>query len=377
VKNFFTSKLDRYLVRCWLPYFLLSLVACLGLIVLEDLYHELKRFWDLQAPWRQVAWYYAALVPTFLPQLLPLAFGASVVYALGLLQRSGQIIAMRACGLSLGRITRTLWVASGLLGLVLLGLNAQLVPTCTEAARGRYALALGRQQQTGFSSPSVRYNVCCDNTHERRLWWVERFWPLTGLLEGISLHQRDPHTGQEHWRLKAESGHFDAAQQAWIFYQGSITTWSHTAEPQNTQAVQEDFEAWVAPHWPERPSALNALDQPIADLSWKELQALLQSPFLNEAELRYPYRLAYAKQLSSPLILPVMLGLAVPLVCTGTRSNPIVGLSYLVLGLVLYFGLGLVAGQLGQLWALHPAWVVAAPNALFAAIGYGLHRRLG
>ena len=126
---------DRYIFSEWVKTFALAMGLTLGLLLMEDMYDDLPDLLAYGANIGDVAWYYRVLLPSFLPIVLPLALMISVLFSLGNLHRNNEIIAMRACGLSLYKLTRSLWTMVIVFTFLLFYLNAQLVPWSVEQSR--------------------------------------------------------------------------------------------------------------------------------------------------------------------------------------------------------------------------------------------------
>ncbi len=86
-------------------------------------------------PIGQVALYYAVLLPTYLPYLLPISILLALLYALWQLGKNSELIAMRASGLSLTQIIAP-YLGTGLLAsFLLLGINELFNPWATHWTR--------------------------------------------------------------------------------------------------------------------------------------------------------------------------------------------------------------------------------------------------
>ena len=132
------TTLDRHVFGEWLKVFLLALGATLGLLMLYAMYDDLGDLIEFGASPADIFYYFLVLTPSFLPAILPVALLVSALFSLGQMHRNNEIIAMRACGLSLWRITRTLWLAGAALAALLFQLNARLIPWSVEESRRIY-----------------------------------------------------------------------------------------------------------------------------------------------------------------------------------------------------------------------------------------------
>jgi lipopolysaccharide export LptBFGC system permease protein LptF len=129
------SLIDRYVFKEWAIGFALTLGVIVGILILQNMYDSLPDLLDMGADVGEVVFYYVLALPAYLPAILPIAFLVSLLFSLGTLHRNNEIIAMRASGAGLLRISRSLWVAGLALSGLLFYLTASLVPQSVERAR--------------------------------------------------------------------------------------------------------------------------------------------------------------------------------------------------------------------------------------------------
>ena len=106
------KRLDRYVFSEWFRNFAGTLLVMLSLMVVFDMYDGFEDLLEMSATGEAIIRYYALLVPTFLPVIVPLSLLISLMFALTNLHRNNEIMAMRAAGLSLWRVTAWLWVGA-------------------------------------------------------------------------------------------------------------------------------------------------------------------------------------------------------------------------------------------------------------------------
>ena len=123
---------DRHLLFEWLTILGLVLCATVGLLLVQVLYDEFRDLRELGARGLDLWMYVFVTVPSYLAIALPLALLVSLMYTLGKLHRANELTALRAAGVSLGRITAPVW-AIGLLACALSWwLNTTVVPWSVE-----------------------------------------------------------------------------------------------------------------------------------------------------------------------------------------------------------------------------------------------------
>ena len=146
------SLIDRYVLKEWLIAFALTLGVIVGILILQNMYDSLPDLLDTDASFKQILFYYSLALPTYLPAILPIALLVSLLFSLGTLHRNNEIIAMRASGADLMRISRSLWVAGLLLSLLLLYLTSSVIPKAVEQSR-TFSITLSSPQMRLSSGP--------------------------------------------------------------------------------------------------------------------------------------------------------------------------------------------------------------------------------
>jgi len=104
------KKLDRYIIGQFLYILGLSLVAFVGIFIFGDTFEQLDKFVDKKASVSLVVQYYLYYMPFILVLTLPVAMLLSSLFSMGQLAKNNELIAMRACGISLYRTLLPLFV---------------------------------------------------------------------------------------------------------------------------------------------------------------------------------------------------------------------------------------------------------------------------
>ena len=138
--------LDRYLVRSFLEPLIVATAFLSGLYLVADAFGNLDDFLSQAETLREallrMARVYTLRVPFYVAEILPIGMLVGASYGVSQLSAHSELIAMRACGVSLWRILAPVYalaVALAFLGL----LNREYVVPRVEAAtardRGRWA----------------------------------------------------------------------------------------------------------------------------------------------------------------------------------------------------------------------------------------------
>ncbi len=124
--------LDKYLLKHFIPSYLLSVVTFCFFYCLVDLLANLSKFIDKGAQIVNVAQFYMFLLPSLWMKLSPLAVLIGVWFSVGHLAEDKEIMAMRLSGISAIRITMPLLMSGLIISLFCFGVNITLLPLCEE-----------------------------------------------------------------------------------------------------------------------------------------------------------------------------------------------------------------------------------------------------
>ncbi len=365
--------IDRHVLFQCLQTFMMALCAFVGLLLLQNVYDNLKDLVEFGAgPW-EILRYYVVLLPGYLPSVLPLVFMISILFSLGQLHRNSEITAMRACGLGMWRITRSLWLLGALLTASLFALNSKLVPWSVEQARliwDNYTFARELESRGADQVGLVRA-LAYNDFGSGRLWFINRFSEYNFRAYGVTVSQLDKE-GREATRTMASEGYYDEVAGHWVLMAGRILSFdAASGEPVSSiPFVKRSFEELR-----EDPKLMQLREKRAKDLSLLELRSVLASMPPNGDPERNAYLVRYYSMAASPLICLVIVGIAVPFATSGVRVNPMVGTSKAMGLFFAYYALSNIATTLGSQGRIAPLLAAALPPASAALLALWLARR--
>jgi lipopolysaccharide export system permease protein len=312
-----------------------------------------------------VAAYCLVKTPGFLATLLPLCLLISLLYALGKLHHANEITAMRAAGLGLARITRSVWVAGVFFCALVWWLNATVVPWSVEETRTLWEELQVRQELKGQPADSIaaRKAVTFENAAERRLWFINRY--------GVTISERDPE-GRETTRWLAAEAWRDAKGAGWTLRDGRELTFDPISGEMLKPAA---FREKTVARFDEEPALMQVYDAKPDALSLFELRRVIAHHRETGSPKLRAYELRLAGVQAESLMPLVIIAFAIPFAVAGVRVNPAVGVSKALGLFVVYFvamRLGLVLGGRGS---LSPTVAAVLPHlALLGAGGWAWSR---
>ena len=358
-------RIDRYVFSEWLKVFFLTLFVMFSLLILSHVQDNLQDLLGYGATWSQILVYYTVLIPGFLPVALPISFMVSLLFSLGQLHRNHEITAMRAAGMSLFRITRSLWCVGVVMMVLLFQLNANLIPWSIEQSRQlwndlEFSKALEEKSEEEIG---LLYNLTFFNRKDGRLWFLNRFSEYDYRAYGVTVSEFSDNGNRELKRVVANRGAYDDLKNVWIFYDGREISF----DPASGDPIRSlPFDQIVMNGYYEDPELMKYLEKKAQDLSMRELREVVD--YLEPAgdPRLAKYAVTFYDRMISPVSCLIILGLAIPFSVAGVRTNPFVGVSKAMGLFVLYYlmvNLGQFAGSSG----FSPLGAALIPN--LAALG--------
>ena len=359
--------MDRYIARQFAGIFGLCLGA-LGVIwFLMDFGDKVGDFRDSKHMLHTIGTFYGTRAPAVLLLLLPYSLLLALLYSLGKLSGTREVIAMIQGGRSVIRITMPLIIAGVFFSLLSLGMNYHWAPIAEGSVDQILAEASGKP--TAEAS-----NVLYRNPVDRRLWEIGAFpqdyHKGAPLLDVEVTTTRADKTLES--RLTAKRAFWDRTSHRWTFEQPVVGNFEPNMPPDfETHAESLFIDTWPETPWQLIKPGLSAAYLGIPDLdSWLQANAR-GGQFADPA----PYLTQWQYRWALPFTCMVTVLLATPLAIHFSRRGPGGGiiLAVVLSALMLLFtSISLALGEAGTFRPFHAAWL---PNIAFALVGLYLFRR--
>ncbi len=367
------SVADRYVFSEWLKAFVLVLGSMFGLLILFEIQDSFTDLVGYDASTGQILFYYAILAPSFLTITLPASILVSILYALGQLHRANEFVALRAAGLSVFRVTRSIWFASLLISAGLWFLNSSLIPWSVEQSDQLIKTIRLESEAKVLNTDEVGLveGLAFDNRNENRMWFINRYSEYKKEAYGISVSIMDDQR-REVRRVMARYGWYNEEEGYWSLFDGR----QRIVDLDTGRELWPPFERLEAKELTDDPSLMLIFGKHPNDLSFLQLKRITDnfSKEENPAVLGYEARLqALMASAASCLIVA---GIAIPFAVSGIRTNPAVGVSKSIGLFFGYYILTSVLNALGREGTLPPAVAAWSPMAIMIVLAYVLMRRV-
>jgi LPS export ABC transporter permease LptG/LPS export ABC transporter permease LptF len=354
----FPTILDDYVLRNFAVFLTMIVATFLLLLLVFTLFELLGDILRNQVSPLTVGEYLLNVAPYFLYNTTPLSMLLAVLVTFGLLQRSNEITAIKATGISLYRVIVPVLVAAAFAAGVLF-LSDQLYLPYTnkrqDALRNRIK---GKPAQT-YLRPDRKWIF----GQHSDIYYYQFFDPDRDFFGGISVYRFDPHTFQITDRITAERAHWSDRLQRWVYEQG----WERTLNGSAIESYRK-FDVATFPELTETPSYFKKEVKQSSEMSYAELRHYihdLQQSGFDVVRLRVQLQ----KKLAYPLITLIMAILAVPFALSAGRRSAVAGIATAIGIGVVYWTLSGLFEAMGNLSQLPPAVAAWSPDIVFGFIG--------
>ncbi len=364
--------LDQYILRNFLLPFVYCCLGFIAIWLVFELGSKANDFISGGASLGYVFLFQLQQLPSVAVLILPIALLLALLYCLGRMSQSNEILSMLSAGVSLGRVLLPVF----LVGLAATGLSTYLNYAAAPQAdarreRAEAELEAGRRLQRLNNTVGYLFPNRTDN----RVWFIEKLPSDTSLpLEGIRVEQITP---QGITKYYAASATYDEPTRTWLFHDARTL---QTNPDGGSARPDGSFDITYPPllkitGWSETPWRIaSAVLQP-DKLSVPELhQYLTLNGDFTSAQLA-PFRTYQAQRWAEPwqCMVVVLFGSALGVVYQ--RRSVLAGVSVAMILFALMFFFSSLFLALGKGGRLPTFWAAWTPNLVFGAVGLLLLRQ--
>jgi len=355
--------LDEYVLREFLKMFLVVLSGFVLLMLVFTFFELIGDILRNHTPLSMVGAYLINLAPSMLYQITPLSVLIAVLVTFSILQRSSELIAMKATGISIYRLVVPVLVIAVVLAGGLFAFDQYYLPQANRKQEALRNIIKGRPAQTTLN-PDQKWIFGQQYPGEpERIFYYQFFDRDENAFANLSLFEFDPKSFALTRRIFATHVTWDEKTRAWRFENG----WEQTMQGANVTNFREFKNAsFTDVH--EEPVYFEKEKQQSQEMNFGELKRyiadLRQSGFDTvHLQVQLYDKLAY------PLVTIVMAALAIPFALSMGRRGSLTGIATAIgiaLGYWVVMGLFDAIGRANFLPAAIAAW---SPDILFGLTG--------
>ncbi len=352
----FPNILDRYIMRKYLAIFLLVFLALLSISVIVTFFDRIDNIYEHNKSLSLLFRYIQYRIPEFVNYILPVTVLTTALLTLGLLAKTNEITAMKACGLSLYRLVLSLLVIAGLVSVFSFGLQERLVPSANKRAEEVW----NRINDVPARSYGYLDRRWVLSTNKKRIFHYSYFEPSSGAFSQLSILEIDPSSWSLEKRLYAEKGRLEGH----ILELGQ--GWSRSF-PGERQTRFEAFDDLSVPLAEDPGYFIKEVKEPSL-MSYGELKRYTSDVEAMGFETTR-FKVDLSSKVSFPLVSLVMTLLAIPFAFSMGKRGALVGLGLSIIIAMLYWGALGVFKSLGYVNFLSPFLASWGPSLVFGPLG--------
>ena len=353
----FPTIIDDYVLRGFAFYLALIAGSFVALLLVFTLFELLSDILRNQVSPLIVGEYLLNVTPYFLYYpIAPLSMLLAVLVTFGLLQRTNEITAIKATGISLYRVIVPVLVTSTLLAGVLFLSDQFYLPYTNKRQDALRNRIKGKPAQT-YLRPDRKWIF----GQHSDIYYYQFFDPDRDVFGGVSVFQFDPHTFQITHRITADRAHWSMGR--WVYEQG----WERSL---NGSAIENyrKFDVATYPELAEAPGYFKKEVKQSSEMSYEELRRYIHDLEQSGFDV-VRLRVQLQKKIAYPLITLVMAGLAIPFALTAGKRSALTGVATAIGIGVVYWTISGLFEAMGNLSQLPPAVAAWSPDLLFGFIG--------
>ena len=353
-------RLDRYVTIYFLQAYFYCIAGFVSIWFIFDVSDNISTFLDQRISRMLILKYYLTQVPQILVILFPVALLLALLFSLGRLSRSNEIVSMLTAGVSLPRILTPLLFIGLLTTAASTGLNYSLAPHGEYARKRLLEDPASRRQLLGTTAQIFR------NRTDNRTWFIQQFFPGDNKFNTLHIVQQDAN---------------DNIVKAYIATTAVYHAESHTWELNGVKLVDYDTagnivkveyhvgDPFLITDWSETPFRLSSANVRAEHLSVPELRDYLEFNSDFPATLLAPFATHLQYRIALPWTCAVVALIAGALGVGYSRRGI---LSSVAAAILLVFAMNFVMHlflALGE-GARIPTWAAAwTPNIIFGIVG--------
>jgi lipopolysaccharide export system permease protein len=349
--------LDRYVVRNFLQAYFYCVAGFLSIWLVFDISDNISIFLDRHFGLLLVGEFYLTQLPQVLVILLPVSLLLALLFSLGRMSRTNEIVSMLTAGVSLPRMLLPLLGMGLLMTVTTLALNYSAAPHA-ELARRNYLSSNGSLEGTRISGQIFR------NRADARTWFIQDFQVGGNVFNNVQILQQDAHDNIVTNYL-ATRALYQPDKKWWQLESVKVVNYDEAGNIIRSEILP----SVTVTHWSETPFRLGSANVRAEFLSLPELREYILFNADFPVTLLAPFQTHLQYRLALPWTCFVVVLLAAPLGIGFSRRGVF---SSVAIAIVLVFSMNFLNHlflALGEGYRI-PAWLAAwTPNLVFALIG--------
>lgn len=338
---------------------LLYLITAFSLLfIIADLLENGVDFYRSKSSLNTIMNYYKFNIPSYITIIVPVCLLLSTLYSLNKLNRYGEIIAMRASGISISKIIRPY---------ILIGIFFTIVMFFISEYFSNYSY---QAQQLKKSDITLNSNIIKEidyvNLDLRHYWYIEKFDTNSNMLEGVTLRKRRAN-GTDAEKISAKKAFW--INNFWWFQEITIQEFDQYNSP---LGMPKKLQIKEMRNLTEIPNDF-LVEKNSEYLSISELINLTKTEF--EGNRKLDYTITLNQKLTKPFFCLIAILISIPIGVNNNRSNPNISILISIGLFFTYYGLMFFSEYLARIQIISPVLGVWTITVIFFILGIYLIKK--
>ena len=357
--------LDTYILSSFLVFLTLSLTSFVLMTHVFTFFELLSDIIKNHIPMTRVLTYLVFLTPKLIYDSTPISVMVAVLVTFGVLTKHNEVIAFRACGVSIHRLAIPILLASTLLSVTLFAFDYYYIPHANRIQDAIRAEIKGRPVQT-YLRPDRKWIF----GQGPRIYYYRYFDPVANMMAGVSVYYLEPGSFRLRRHITAEQARWSPTLRTWVFENG----WSRDIRGIQESNFQQ-FQATTFPELNEPPGWFLKEVKQDKQMNFQELSAyigeLRQSGF-DTVRLSVQFH----KKFSVPLFALILAMISFPFAFVAGNRGALAGVGVSFGIAIAYWAVSQLFEQIGNVNQLPATLAAWAPDAVFSLAGMYLIARM-
>lgn len=354
----FPTILDDLVLRDFFTYLGMIMATFLTLMLVFTLFELLTDIMRNHISAWVVGDYLLNVCPYFIYNLAQYGVLLAVLITFGLMERSNEVTAIKATGISIYRVIVPVLVICSVLAGSLFFFDQFYLPHANKRQDALRNQIKGKPAQT-YLRPDRKWIF----GQHSDIYYYQFFDADRDQFADISVFQFDPHTFAITQRLYAERAHWSDVTRRWIYEEG----WVRKLNGDSIESYHQ-FDVTAFAQFSEPPTYFKKEVKQSSEMSFEELRRYihdLQQSGFDVVRLKVQLQ----RKLSVPVVTLVMAVLAIPFSLSAGKRGAVTGIATAVGIAGVYEVVSRLFESMGNLSQLPPALAAWSPDLIFAMLG--------
>jgi LPS export ABC transporter permease LptG/LPS export ABC transporter permease LptF len=362
-RRHFPLLLDKYVISQFLKTFVIVLVTFVMLMLLFTFFELLGDIIRNRSAFVVVGEYLLNLTPSMIYLIAPLSVLISVLVVFGTLNRTSELTAMKATGISLYRLVVPVLAIATLLAVALFIFDETYVPGANRRQEALRSEIKGHPPET-FQRPDEKWMFGTEKPGQpSHIFYYQFFDQDHDRFANISVFTFRPGTFDLTSRLYAANAYWNAGEHDWVFRDG----WQRSFGTDELSSFR-NFSQTTLPGLTELPQYFKKDQRPSSEMDFNELRRYI-SDLSHSGFDTMRLRVQLNHKLAYPLITLVMAVLAIPFALSMGRSGSLAGIAVAIGVAIVYWVSSNTLEAMGDVNMLPATLAAWAPDFLFGIAG--------